>query len=150
MHKLRTMLTPPGDSSEEEINQLRDRLTELQDVNARLRRLDETIQKNERLFERLLLRSHEGIVLVSQDLIILRLIHSSLGFQEMDVSGQPILPFIHPDDAPDFLKLFGQVVNAHAKSVSCDFRAENKTGNWVWVRCDMTDLLDDPTCKPSF
>ncbi|HEX4592769.1 MAG TPA: PAS domain-containing protein [Bryobacteraceae bacterium] len=129
-------MATPVDSAEQELKQLRDRLTEWQEGNAHLRHLEDTIRKNERLFERLLLRSREGIVLVSPDLIILRLIHSSLGFQELEVSGQPLAPFLRPDDVATFMKSFTEVASARVKSASCKFRAGNKNGTWTWLRCD--------------
>lgn len=123
---------------------LQDRIAELEEENANLRRLDDTIRKNARLFDHILQRCREGIVLLTPDLIILRLIHSSVGYQEMELSGQPVLSFIHTDDASHFRNSFSQLLNAQASSVSCEFRLKKRDGSWAWLETEMTDMLDDP------
>jgi len=150
IRNLRTMLAVPDPREEETpfgiqaIEQLRNRVAELEEQNANLRRLDDTIRKNARLFGILLERCLEGIGLLTADLIVLRLIHSTAGYEETDVSGQPFLAFIHPDDAGSFQRSFSQLLAAQAKSVSCEFRFRRKDGSWVWLACEMTDMLDDP------
>ncbi|HTA72577.1 MAG TPA: PAS domain-containing protein [Bryobacteraceae bacterium] len=150
IRSLRAMLSipdspgAPGPSPEQEINRLRDRVAELEEENINLRQLEVTIQRNARLFDVILDRCHEGIGLLTSDLIVLRLIHSSIGYDEMDVSGQSFLPFIHPDDSGCFQKSFSQLLTAQAKSVSCEIRLRRKDESWVWLACEMTDMLDDP------
>jgi PAS domain S-box-containing protein len=150
IHNLRAMLSipdpagAPGPSPEEQINRLRNRVAELEEENINLRQLEVTIQRNARLFGVVLERCHEGIGLLTPDLIVLRLIHSSIGYDEMDVSGQSFLPLIHPDDSSSFQKSFAQLLTAQAKSVSCEIRLRRKDESWAWLACEMTDMLDDP------
>jgi PAS domain S-box-containing protein len=144
IHNLRAMLALPDLPEGAEIDQLRNRVAALEEENASLRRLDETIRKNARLFAALLDKCQEGIGLISPDLIVLRLIHSSVGYSEMEVSGQPLIHFIHPDDVNGFQNSFSQVLSAHAKSISCEFRLKKKDGTWAWLAGQLTDMLDDP------
>ena len=147
--KSRTMPAAPDPAersgkAEPTLDELRARIVELEEENAHLLRLDETIRKNARLFRAILEKCREGIGLLTPDLIVLRLIHSSVGYQEMEVSGQPFLPLIHPDDAASFLKSFSYLLNAQAKSISCEFRLAGKDGGWAWLAGELTDMLDDP------
>jgi PAS domain S-box-containing protein len=144
LHNLRAMLVPPEPPGQEEMDLLRDRIVELEAENANLHRLDDTIQRNARLFDAILQRSHEGILLLTPDLIVLRLIHSSVGYQQVELCGQPVLSLIHPDDAGCLQNSLSQILSAQAKSVACEFRLKKKDGSWAWVAAEMTDMLDDP------
>jgi PAS domain S-box-containing protein len=144
IHNLRSKLALPDPPSEEVTNRLRDRIAELEEENANLKQLDETIRKNIRLFDRILLRSQEGILLLTPDMIILRLIRSSVGYAAVDLSGQPVLQFIHPEDADCFKRSFSDLLSAQSKTVRCEVRLKLGDGSWAWVEAEMTDLLDDP------
>ena len=144
IHNLRSILAPSDPPAEEAMNQLRDRIAELEEENANLRRLDDVIRKNIRLFDRILFRSREGILLLTPDMIILRLIHSSVGYTAVDLSGQPVLEFIHPEDAGRFSKSFSELLSAESKTAHCEVRLKMGDGSWAWVEVEMTDLLDDP------
>jgi len=141
---LREMLPLSGPSGQQELARLTDRIAELEAENAGLRRLDETLRKNARLFDAILQRCREGILLLTPDMIVLRLVHSAAGYEEAELSGQSILSRIHPDDASRFQNAFSEVLSAQAKSVSCEFRIREKDGSWCWLAGEMTDLLDDP------
>jgi PAS domain S-box-containing protein len=144
IHNLSSIPAPSDPPAEEATNWLRDRIAELEEENANLKQLDDTIRKNIRLFDRILLRSHEGILLLTPDMIILRLIRSSVGYAAVDLSGQPVLQFIHPDDADCFKRSFSDLLSAQSKTVRCEVRLKLGDGSWAWVEVEMTDLLDDP------
>ena len=126
------------------MDQLRDRIAELEEENANLRRLDDIIRKNIRLFDRILFRSREGILLLTPDMIILRLIHSSVAYAAVDLSGQPVLQFIHPEDADCFTRSCSDLLSAQSQTVRCEVRPKLGDGSWAWVEAEMRDLLDDP------
>lgn len=144
IHNLSSIPASSDPPAEEATNWLRDRIAELEEENANLKQLDDTIRKNIRLFDRILLRSHEGILLLTPDMIILRLIRSSVGYAAVDLSGQPVLQFIHPDDADCFKRSFSDLLSAQSKTVRCEVRLKLGDGSWAWVEVEMTDLLDDP------
>jgi PAS domain-containing protein len=125
------------------MDRLRDRIANLEEENARHRRLEETIQRNARLFDAILQKCNEGILLISPDLIVLRLVHSSAGYQEVEVVGQSALSVIHPDDAGYFQASISQLLSAQAECACCEFRLKTAQG-WTWMSCEMTDMLDDP------
>ena len=142
--QLRAILTPADQAGQQEMNELRDRVTELEEENSNLRRLEETIRKNTRVFDVLLEKSREGILLITPDLIILRLVHSALGYQEQEISGQSVYSLVHPDDMGSVKSSFDALLNSSMKSAACEFRARHKDGSWAWVAGELTDMLDDP------
>jgi PAS domain-containing protein len=144
MRNLLAMLSSIDTPENREIRQLRDRVSELEEENLNLRKLDEILRKTLRLFDLVLAKSHEGIVLVTPDLVVLRLIHSAVGYQETEVSGQTVLSLIHPDDVAVFQKTFSELVNGQAKSAVCEFRIRQRDESYVQIAGEMTDLLDDP------
>ncbi len=138
---------PPGRPQpppEQEIDRLRDRVAELEEENINLRRLEDIIQKNARMFNAILRKSREGVGLLTPDLIVLRALHSALGYQEVELLGQSVLSMIHPDDSSGFQESFSHLLSAQAKCTSCEVRVKKEDGSWAWVSFEMTDMLDDP------
>ncbi len=144
MRNLLDLLSTPSTREDPVIQQLQDRISELEEENVNLHRLEETIRRTARLFNTVLAKSHEGIVLVTPDMVVLRLIHSAVGYQEHEISGQTVLSIIHPDDASCFRRAFSQLVTGQSKSAACEFRLRKNDGSWAWVSGEMTDMLDDP------
>ena len=138
------MLSPSDSSEQQVVDQLRDRIAEKEAEISQLRGLGDTIRRNARLFSVLLEKSHEGIVLIAPDLIVLRLIHSSVGYKEQEVSGQSLLSFVHPDDVDSLRNSFDLLLASRAKSMPCEFRLRCEDGSWAWLAGEITDMLDDP------
>lgn len=136
----------PGRAAIEEqpSSRLLERISELEEENANLRRLEETIHANNRFFEALLRSGHEGIILLNPSLVIVRLIHSTLGYSEKDVLGHPVLAFIHPDDVSRFEESCAHLISGHTKTEVVQTRALGPGHEWIWVEAALTDLLDDP------
>jgi len=126
------------------LDELRERVNELEAENARLRSLEESLCRNARLFEALLAHSHDSIVLVTPQLTLLKVVHSVLGHSDRELAGQPVLPMIHPDDAVLVSTCFDRVSSGLERSAVCKCRAPHKDGNWCWMEIKMTDMLDDP------
>jgi PAS domain S-box-containing protein len=126
------------------LNDLRERIAELEAENAALRHLDDTLRRNIRLFEALIAQSHDGIVLVTPQLTSLRLAHSILGISDREIAGQSILSVIHPEDAGIVQAAFDRLMSGMEKSLTCECRGIGSDGIWHWLEIQMTDLLDDP------
>ena len=129
------------------IAQLLERISELEEENSHLRRLEEIIRANNHLFDALLRSIHEGILLLNPRLVIVRLIRSMLDYSEKDVLGQSVLAYLHPDDAPRFERACASLLSGQAKIGVAEARALGPGGSWVWVEAHMTDLLDDPNVQ---
>ena len=106
--------------------------------------LEETIRRNARVFQALLYRNQEGIVLVTSEMILLRVVHPILNHTESELIGLSPLSFVHPDDAASLQRAFSQLLAGQEKTAVCEFRAADSDGSWRWLELHMTDLLDDP------
>ncbi|HYL78423.1 MAG TPA: PAS domain S-box protein [Bryobacteraceae bacterium] len=126
------------------VEELRERVSELEAENAMLRQLDEAFRRNSRLFEALLARSQDAILLVTPQLTFLKVVHSVLGNTDRELTGQPVLSVLHSDDGARVTESFGRLLSGQHKSVICECRAMGSDGAWHWVEVEMTDLLDDP------
>ena len=144
MRKLLELLSNSTVRDDAVVQRLRDRVSEIEEENLHLRRLDETVRRTARLFDLVLEKSHEAIVLVTPDMVVLRLIHSAVGYKESEVLGQSVMSIIHPDDIASLKNKFLQLVNGQSKSLDCQFRLKKSDGTWAWVKGEMTDMLDDP------
>jgi|HubBroStandDraft_1064217.scaffolds.fasta_scaffold221974_2 PAS domain S-box-containing protein len=121
-----------------------DRISTLDVEILSLHGLEETILRNTHLFELLLKKSHDGILLVTSEMTFLRVVHSAFGHAELDVVGQSVLGFIHPDDHERVKQLFSSLAGGRAATGTCQCRVQTPAGAWVWAEIEMTDLLDDP------
>ena len=126
---------------------LLERISELEEENDNLRKLEETIRRNSYLFDMLLRGSREAILLLNPELTILRLVHSALGYSERDLLGQPVVAFIHPDDAHLLEKCCSDLVRSRAGAHAIEMRALGADGKWVWLGGYVTDMLDDPNVQ---
>jgi PAS domain S-box-containing protein len=133
----------PGQESER-VAQLLERISELEEDNANLRRLEETIRTNTHMFEALLRGSHEGILLLSPELTILRVIHSAIGQTEKEVRGESLRGYVHPEDHPLLESCCAGFFNGPSERRVIEIRARGPDGKWVWVEGQVTDMLDDP------
>ena len=123
------------------------RISELEEENDNLRKLEETIRRNSYLFDTLLRGSHEAILLLNPEMTILRLVHSALGYSERDLLGQPVLAFIHPEDAQLLEDCRSNLLSGRAVARAIEMRGLNADGKWVWLGGYVTDLLDDPNVQ---
>jgi PAS domain S-box-containing protein len=140
---------PSVDSAakDESVPRLLERISELEDENASLRRLEETIRVNNHFFEALLRSCHEAIVLLNPALTVVRLVHSIMGYTEKDILGQSVLAFTHPNDAPLLENACASLLSGEAKSRLFEVRALTPDGNWTWMEVHLSDLLDDPNVQ---
>lgn len=106
--------------------------------------LEETIRHHVRVFEVLLCRSQEGILLLTPEMDCLRMVHAAIGHQAPEVLGLSALSFIHPGDAAAVRTAFDQLLTSQKQTAVCECRAKDVGGGWHWLELEMTDLLDDP------
>lgn len=85
--------------------------------DAALCQLEETIRRYAHVYRALLRQCHEGILLVTPEMTVLRLVHPLMGYAEADVIGVPLLSFVHPEDAAVVSEAFARVLAIH-----CNYR----------------------------
>jgi PAS domain S-box-containing protein len=134
----------PPESEEPTLQQLRERLAELEAENAALCQLQDTVRRNSKIFNAMLSKSHEGFLLVTPQLTFLRAIHSILGNSDEELVGRSLLSKIHPEDGAHVTEAFTSLLANPAQSVIVDCRVSDARGDWHWMEVEMTDMLDDP------
>lgn len=137
----------PQRSEDQVVAHLLERISELEEENDNLRKLEETIRRNSYLFDMLLRGSREAILLLNPELTILRLVHSTLGYSEKDLLGQPVLAFIHPDDAHVLEDCCSNLLRSRVGTGAIEMRGLGADGKWVGLGGHATDLLDDPNVQ---
>ena len=66
-----------------------------------------------------------------------------LGMRHGDVTGHPLVDFVHPADADAVRKLLRDCVRAGSKQ-SCQYRFRNRDGSWRVIESVATNLLSHP------
>lgn len=139
------MFTDPNYT--EEIEKLTSRISELENENANLRLLDETITRNTAMFEALLENSSGGIALIGPDRRIVRLVRAAVGFVPGEVAGLALESILHPEDQGILIDCCNQLLNGSRKSVEFEGRVCIPDGSIRWVLARLTDMLDDPNVQ---
>ncbi|HTS49423.1 MAG TPA: PAS domain-containing protein [Bryobacteraceae bacterium] len=137
----------PQRPDDQVVAHLLERISELEEENDNLRKLEETLRRNSYLFDMLLRGSREAILLLNPELTILRLVHSTLGYSARDLLGQPVLAFIHPDDAHLLEACCSDLLKSRAAARTIEMRGLGADGSWVWLEGYVTDMLDDPNVQ---
>jgi PAS domain S-box-containing protein len=137
-----SMFTSPDYAAQ--IEKLTSRLSELEQENANLRLLDETIRRNTAMFEALVSNSSDGIALAGPDRRMVRVVRTALGYSPMQVIGMPFEAIIHAEDQHILLDCYNQLLDGRSKSVEFEGRFQRPDGSTGWVLAKLTDMLDDP------
>src|SRR4029077_560892 len=127
-----------------EIEDLNRRISELEEENAGLRLLDETISRNTALFEALLANSSEGIALTDPEGRIVRVVRAALGYSPAHLSGALLESVIHPEDHGVLAGCYARLLDRKARSVDFEGRFRRPDGTTGWLRARFSDMLDDP------
>ena len=128
----------------DELQSLRERISKLDEQITNLKRLENTIQRNGRLFEALLKASHDGIALTRPDATIIRVVNSILGYAPTMLHARSIYDVIHPEDHGVMQKCYREVVKNRVHQVHHNLRMLKADGSTVRVEGTITDMLDDP------
>lgn len=132
-----------SEAAEPEMQNLLERVAELEAENAALRPLQETVRRNAKIFHAMFNKSREGFLLVTPQLTLLKVIHSVLGNSDEELAGCSLLETIHMEDVALVTEAFRRLLDT-TKSVTIHCRVVDKRGHWHWMEIEMTDMLDDP------
>lgn len=120
-------------ATENETESFLERISELEETVANLRRLEATIARNARTFEALLGASHDGIALTGADGHIIRVVRSILGYPPNVLNGIPIADLVHPEDRDAILDCYGRLVLDRTQRARCEVRVQKARGGYLWV-----------------
>jgi PAS domain S-box-containing protein len=97
----------------------------------------------------LLERSTDAALVLRSDAVVTYAspaVHRLFGWREDDVTGQSIVPKIHPDDRERLGRLIEQALQRPGAHPPVEFRVDSDDG-WVWAEAALTNLLDDPIVR---
>ncbi len=67
-----------------------------------------------------------------------------VGYETTDYMDQSTFINIHPDDLPDLLKAYRQLIEHPGQSEPIQYRVRHKNGSWIWVEGTGTNYLHEP------
>jgi PAS domain S-box-containing protein len=128
---------------DEVIEKLTARISELEEANANLRLLDETVRRNNALFEALLANCWHGITLTSPDGRIIKVVHGLTGYNARELQGVPIESLAVPEDREIVVEAYRKLLRRECPKIAIEFRAPRADGTIAWFSATVTDMLDD-------
>jgi len=105
------------------------------------------LRESERRSRALIENSSEGIITASPDGVVLWASPSTLellGHRLEDVRGRNMAEFIHPDDLPLVMELFGRVLTEPHERVRDRTRTRHAAGHWLTLEATFTNLMKEP------
>jgi PAS domain S-box-containing protein/putative nucleotidyltransferase with HDIG domain len=67
-----------------------------------------------------------------------------LGYNPEEVTGRPIFEFIHPEDIPNAVEAFKDLIESTGDLPTLELRVRHKDGSWHMLETMGRNLLDDP------
>jgi PAS domain S-box-containing protein/putative nucleotidyltransferase with HDIG domain len=64
-----------------------------------------------------------------------------LGYEPAELIGQPVIPFVHPDDAKSILELLSSPMWKHP-TAAVPYRARHKNGEYIWLETTAKIIYD--------
>ncbi|WP_255604274.1 CHASE domain-containing protein [Oscillochloris sp. ZM17-4] len=107
----------------------------------------ETLRRSEERYRALIEKSAITFSLISADGKVLYNspnYERGLGYQPGERVGGNAFGLVHPDDMPQIIVLFGEVLANLGASRTVEYRAHHKDGSWRWMESTGTNLLAEP------
>ena len=130
-----------------EIERLTARISELEEVNTNLQKLDEVMRRNNALFTALLANSAQGIALTAPDRRIVRVVRGLTGFNPCEMRGVLIESIAVPEDRDMILDAYRQLLRGTCAQTTLELRVKRADGTVAWFSAKLTDMLDDPNVQ---
>ena len=123
----------------EELEQkVRERTSELQEINSKLRNSEEQ-------FKSAFINSPLGMALVNTSGVIMQVnprVIDVLGFHPDEMAGKSIKDITHPDDLEESLNYFKQLLIGETSSYQLEKRYKHKLREYVWCRLNISSVRD--------
>ena len=121
----------------------------LRDITKR-RQILAALERSEDRFRALVESGVDGILLVDSTGVILYgspSMTAMLGYEEGSNDGRSMADFVHPDNLPEVVSLFGQLVANPGGMEHMELRVKLKSGSWKWTEVVGSNLLHDPAVE---
>lgn len=119
----------------------------LQNNRNERQRADLLLRESEHFFRTLVENSSDAIMLLSATGSVLYTwpsIRHVLGYEPAAFAGQSIFDLIHPEELSDCRQRFTAMVSEQQRTITFRCRLRRQDGNWRWLDCHATNLLDEP------
>jgi PAS domain S-box-containing protein len=111
------------------------------------RRLEEALIRGEAYFHALSDNTHDMVVIMSAD-GMMRYVSPShlrvLGYRPEELIGSYPFAFMHPDDAPEALRVFEEGLPTLGNTRRVEYRFRHRDGSWRVIEAVGTNLLSHP------
>ncbi|MEP6923329.1 MAG: EAL domain-containing protein [Pyrinomonadaceae bacterium] len=105
---------------------------------------------SEKRFRSLVQNSSDAVLIVGKDLVI-RYVTPSVervfGYSPDDIIGRKFNELVHPDDIPQVLGYFKNLINKGGLSASVEWRLLNNKGEWIFVENTGNNLFEDENVR---
>jgi PAS domain S-box-containing protein len=125
---------------ETRIRALADRVAQLESENTLL---EETLQRNHRMFEALLRNCQHGITLTGPDRRIVRVVKGLTGIDPTSLQGQLIDSLAVPEDRQTIVDAYRTLLSGACARVDIVVRVLRADGTTAVHMATLTDMLDD-------
>jgi PAS domain S-box-containing protein len=108
------------------------------------KRTAEQLRAADQRVRALVTNSSDGIVLLDQHGNILLSGAPILGYTSDEWLGRNGMDLLHPEDRPEVVKTFTELVQQPGKTMTVRYRARHKGGLWRWIEAICRNLLEEP------
>lgn len=129
----------------ERVEELTAQISDLMQENLRL--LNETMRRNNALFEALLANSADGITVTGPDRRIVRVVRGLTGFSTIDLTGALVESLAIPEDQKLILDSYRLLLSRSCAQVKREIRVPCADGTIRRFSITLTDMLDDPNVQ---
>jgi len=124
-----------------EFEQLQEKLAELEEEN---QRLEDTLRRNSRVFEELLVNGDQGITVTGPDRRIVRVIRGLTGVEPASLVGMPAEMRVVEEDRPAVIDAYRKLLERTCQRVRIVVRLRHADGTAVPYSLTLTDMLENP------
>jgi PAS domain-containing protein len=129
------------------MEEMNERIGELVEENVRLKRLEDVVNRNNALFEALVMNGNDGIALTGPDRRILKIVRGLTGFDTNSLPGAFVDAVAIPEDRPIVVEAYRQLLSGSCKSAKIEIRLRRADSRVVLHSATLTDMLDNPNVQ---
>ncbi len=133
-----------------ELAAMRQRISELETSLGEHNRVEQALRESEERFRALIENALDAIVIVNTDGTIRyqsSSMEGALGRKAEERTGKSAFEFSHPDDVPNALEAFGQLMKNPGSTVHTEVRVQHKDGSWHTIEVVGQNLFENPAVR---